>query len=135
MSPDARHFALSKARLEQARNCLTASYSLMDLALHKDAANRSYYCVFHALRAVLALDGFDSKKHSGVIAEFQRRYIKSGVFATSFSKVIESAFTVRGKSDYEDFYVISKADVSAQLENAKAFLSAVETYVSSLQTP
>jgi hypothetical protein len=35
------------------------------------AANRSYYCIFNAMRAVLSLDRFDSKKHSGIIDAFR----------------------------------------------------------------
>jgi uncharacterized protein (UPF0332 family) len=35
----------------------------------------------------------------------------------------------RLESDYEDFYLISKEDVIAQVENAKTFLEAVEKYV------
>ena len=37
---------------------------------YRSANNRAYYSIFHAIRSVLALDGFDSKKHSGVISEF-----------------------------------------------------------------
>ena len=49
-------------------------------------ANRSYYAVFAAMRAVLALQGFDSKKHSGIIAEFRREYIKSGLLPKELSQ-------------------------------------------------
>ena len=47
---------------------------------YSSAVNRAYYAIFHALRAVTALDGFDSGKHSGVIAYFNRDYIKNGIF-------------------------------------------------------
>lgn len=33
----------------------------MELGDYKTVANRSYYAVFAAMRAMLALDGFDSK--------------------------------------------------------------------------
>jgi uncharacterized protein (UPF0332 family) len=93
------------------------------------AANRSYYSIFHAMRAVQALDRFDSKKHSGVIAKFRQNYIKTGIFSVEFSRIIESAFVVRLECDYEDFYLISKAEVATQVENAKTFLEAVEKYI------
>jgi len=35
---------------------------------YRSAANRAYYAIFHAMRAVLALDGVDMKHHSGIIA-------------------------------------------------------------------
>jgi uncharacterized protein (UPF0332 family) len=132
MPPDSRHIALSKMRLTQARNCLDASVSLLASGFFKDAATRSYYAVFHSMRAVLALDEFDSKKHSGVISEFQRRYIKTRAFDEGFSKIIKSAFMVRGKSDYDDFYIISKDDVAVQIENARSFLTVVETHLDPL---
>ena len=97
--------------------------------LFKDAANRSYYCIFHAMRAVLALDRFDSKKHSGVISAFRQNYVKTGVFTADISDIIRISFTVRNESDYEDFYVISKEKVAGQIENARAFLAAVEEYL------
>ena len=117
---------LANFRLHQANECLQAALAAIDF---KTAANRSYYCIFHAMRAVQALDRFDSKKHSGVIDNFLKDYIRTGVFPQAFSKVIQSAFRVRLESDYEDFYVISKSKVTSQVENAKAFLEAVEKYI------
>ena len=35
---------------------------------YESAANRSYYAVFHAMRAVLAFDEIDMKRHSGIIS-------------------------------------------------------------------
>ena len=68
--------ALSQARLEHAIECLSAARNLLETENYKSAANRSYYAVFHAMRAVLAFDEIDMKHHSGIISEFRRRYIK-----------------------------------------------------------
>jgi uncharacterized protein (UPF0332 family) len=77
---------LAVFRLHQARECLQdAQAPAISL---KTVANRSYYCIFNAMRAVLALDRFDSKKHSGVIDSFRKGYIKTGIFPQKFSKVI-----------------------------------------------
>ena len=38
------------------------------------------YSIFTGVRAVLAKDGIDFKKHAGVIAYFQKEYIKTGEF-------------------------------------------------------
>ncbi|GBU23239.1 hypothetical protein R80B4_03156 [Fibrobacteres bacterium R8-0-B4] len=128
MPPDSRTPKdLAEFRLHQARVSLQAALAALDF---QTAANRSYYCIFYAMRAVQAFDRFDSKKHSGVIDNFRKDYIRTGVFPQEFSKVIANAFEVRLESDYEDFYVISKSKVAAQVENAKTFLEAVEKYVS-----
>jgi uncharacterized protein (UPF0332 family) len=119
-------------RLEQARQCLDSAVRELDANDFKAAANRSYYCVFHAMRALLALDGFDSKKHSGIIAAFQKRYIKTAVFPSGFSDMVQDAFNNRGKSDYEDFFVLSKEETFQQIENAERFLLAIEDYCKTL---
>ena len=109
---------LSKARLGSAKTCLKDAQSLIGSGGYKSSANRSYYAVFHAMRAVLALDVFDSQRHSGIIAEFRKRYIKTGVFDNDISVIIGNQFDVRSHSDYDDFYVISKEDTVRQLRDA-----------------
>ena len=129
MQPDQTSSDLASFRLQKARVCLQVAERNIAAAFFLDAANRSYYCIFHAMRAVLAFDRFDSKKHSGVISAFRQNYIKTGVFTADISDIIRTAFEVRNESDYEDFYVISKDEVTTQLENAKTFLTAVEEYL------
>lgn len=121
--------SLSKVRLDLAKERLATAKMLAEYGDFKSAANRSYYAVFSAIRAVLALDGFDSKKHSGVIAEFRKLYIKTGLLDAELSYTINDLFEVRQSSDYNDFYVISKDDVFAQLQKAEDFLSAVDAFL------
>jgi len=127
--PEEKITIIAKYRLEQARECLNDALLSINAGSYKNAANRSYYCIFHSMRAVLALEKFDSKKHSGIIDEFRLKYIKTEIFPKEFSNIIRDAFTVRNKSDYDDFYLISKSDVIDQTENATVFLTAVETYI------
>ena len=127
--PDDQKLTLAKYRIEKAGECYCDALAAYDNGSYSNASNRSYYCIFHSMRAVLALDGFDSKKHSGIISEFNRKYIKEGIFNDTFSEIIKLAFTVRGKSDYDDFYIASKESVESQITNAKVFLDAVKTYV------
>ena len=57
---------LAKYRIDTAKENLEISKDLLDDDKLKFAMNRSYYAIFHAIRAVNALDGFDSSKHKGV---------------------------------------------------------------------
>jgi len=129
MQPEIKPSDLALFRLQQARECLQTAELLIAADSFKASANRSYYCIFHAMRAVLALERFDSKKHSGVISAFRQRYIKTGIFPVQYTDIVGKAFDVRNESDYEDFYIVSKEKVAAQLENAKTFLAAVEEYI------
>ena len=67
--------SLIKYRIEQSQDCLDSAVRDFEADSYMPATNRSYYCIFHAMRAVLAIDGFDSKKHSGIISAFQQKYI------------------------------------------------------------
>ena len=123
---------LVRYRLEQAHNCFNTAIRDIEAHDYKAASARTYYCIFHAMRAILAIEEFDSKKHSGVISAFRQRYIKTGVFPPELSDMIQSAFRNRGKSDYEDFFIISKEETAEQIKNAKTILTAVEKYIEQL---
>lgn len=120
---------LSKARMEHAKDCLKESDILLSAGEYKGAANRAYYAAFHAMRAMLILDEFDSKKHSGIIAKFREFYLKTDLFDKEFSESISSLFRVRTASDYDDFYVVSKNDAIAQYEKAKKISTLIENYL------
>ena len=120
-------------RLEKARECLKAAENSILFTSYATAANRLYYAIFHSIRAVLLTIGYSSRKHSGIIAEFRQRYIKTEVFPPEFSDIINNAFNMRNNSDYEDFFIVSKEDVIKQIENAKTFLASVEAYINTLR--
>jgi uncharacterized protein (UPF0332 family) len=120
---------LAKFRLTQAHECLELAKMALEADFFKSCLNRSYYCIFHCMRAVLALENFDAKRHSGIIAAFRQRYIKTGKFDIRFSDIIGAAFEIRNSSDYEDFYVVNKSDTKQQLENAKMFYEAVQKFL------
>ncbi len=63
---------LSVYRYSKALEDLTASEVMLKEALYKVSINRSYYAIFHAIRAITALAGYDSSKHSGIIAYFNQ---------------------------------------------------------------
>lgn len=72
-------------RLKRAEEDLASAKRNLKDGDFRTANNRSYYAIFHALRSVLALDDFDSKKHSGIIGEFRKRYVKTNAFDASIS--------------------------------------------------
>ena len=81
--------ALSKIRLDNAKERIAFADEILAIGDYKTVANRSYYAVFSAMRAVLALDGIDSKKHSGLIAHFRQEYIKTGIIDVKYSDIIQ----------------------------------------------
>lgn len=120
---------LSNARLLHAFDCLNEAEILLAADEYRGTANRAYYAAFHALRAVLILDNFDSKKHSGIISKFRELYLKTELFDKSVSDAISSLFRIRSASDYDDFYVVSKQDAVQQLKNAKNIVELISNYL------
>ncbi len=120
---------LSQYRMEQAKRCIRSARVLADDEDYKGAANRSYYAIFHCMRSVLALEGKDFSKHSGVSAYFRKEYIKTGIFDIGLSDIIKEAFDVRSDSDYDDYYLISKEEVLEQIANAELFYQKVSEYL------
>jgi uncharacterized protein (UPF0332 family) len=123
---------LSRYRLEKAKEDLDTSKANLQDSFLKASINRSYYSIFHAVRALLALDGYDSKKHSGIIAYFNQNYIKTDKLPKGLSKILTSASNVRNRSDYDDFYIVSRDEAEKQLLNAEIFIKYIEDYLNKL---
>lgn len=128
-SLDEKYQALSDYRLKRAKELIDVSEELLENNHLKDSINRSYYAMFSALKSVLALDGFDSKKHFGVISEFRKSYIKTGKLPEEYSKYIGIAFEIRNSSDYDDMYIVAREDAVQQLEHAKELVEAIDGFI------
>ena len=51
-------------RLSSAKEKLNSAKVLLEAGLYKDSVGRSYYAIFSAVRAILALDRVDFSKHT-----------------------------------------------------------------------
>lgn len=120
---------LVKYRLESAKERLESSKLLLEAGQYKDSIGRSYYAIFTAVRAVLAKDKIDFKKHSAVISYFQKEYIKTGVFDVKYSKILQNAFQIRNICDYDDFYLATKDSAVEQYENAEDMYKIIKEYL------
>ena len=127
--PDMTLIDLSKYRLTKAEETLETAKRDMNAEDYASANNRAYYCIFHAMRAVIALDGEDYKKHSAVIARFTMNYLKTEILSREYGKLISNASLIRNRSDYEDFYICSIEDTQKLVEGAEDFLHSVNAYL------
>ncbi|MFR4000442.1 MAG: HEPN domain-containing protein [Christensenellales bacterium] len=127
--PDTVNRDLSQYRLSQAKDMVRAAGVLHAAGEYKSGNNRAYYAMFHAARALLALERVDYKKHSAVISHFQREYVHTGRFSREYSDMLMNASAIRNSSDYDDFYLASRDETAEQIENARRFVDAVEAYI------
>lgn len=122
---------LAKFRYEKALQCVSSARYVMQIEDYNLVSNRAYYAIFHAMRAVLAIEEKDFEKHSAVISYFRKEYIKTKIFPVEASRIIGNAFDMRNDSDYSDWCEVKQEDAEAQLQSAEDFLKMAEKFLTS----
>jgi uncharacterized protein (UPF0332 family) len=117
--------ALVRYRIEQADEALDAARILLREGSLRASVNRSYYAMFYGVLALLASRKEETSKHSGVIALFDRLYVRTEVFPTDFSKWLRRAFDLRTRCDYGTTVTINTEETAGQIEHAVRFLAAI----------
>ena len=121
---------LAKYRIEKAREALnTAKILFSDIKDYTAANNRAYYAIFYAIRAVLALEEKDFKRHKDVIAYFNQNYIKTEIFPRKLGSKISKAQKVREDNDHDDDYRISIEETENQVKTAEEVVILIEEYI------
>ena len=126
---DERQKDLSKYRITEADDSLKVAAHCLKEGLYKDSINRSYYAAFYAVKAVLALDTVDFKRHKDVMGYVNKEYVAKEVFPREIGRKIGTLQRVREKSDYDDFYIASKDKASEQFETAELVIREVKRYL------
>lgn len=126
---DEKSIEFAKYRLERAKETLNTAKVIYNIKDYKSANNRAYYAIFYAIRAVLALERKDFKKHKDVIAYFNKNYVNTEIFSKKIGHKISIAQTTREDSDYDDKYVASQEKTLLQIETAEEVINEVEKYL------
>ena len=122
--------SLALYRLEKSKETLNSARILFkNVKDYTSANNRAYYAIFYAIRAVLALEETDFKRHKDVIAYFNQKYIKPEIFPRKLGSKIAQAQRVREDSDYDDKYQISPEKTKQQIETAEEVIKEVEGFI------
>ena len=124
---------MEEIRLEYSRHYFKRANEWLNSTKILGSANcsvySSYSAIIHALKAVTILDKFDSKYDSGLIAYFNDKYVKTGIFDAEISKIIDSAYTLRESATYEDFYIASMKDAQNQINGAEKIINTIQPYL------
>lgn len=119
----------ARYRLERAKQDLSDAKFNYENRRYLNANNRAYYSIFHAIKAVLALEKVDFKKHKDVLAYFNQYYIKTEKFPKIISKKISQANKVREDSDYDDEFIPTDIETKIQIDTAEEIIELVEKYL------
>lgn len=120
---------LSRYRLQNANDTLDAAGLCLERNLYKDTINRSYYAAFYAVKAVLALEEVDFKRHKDAVGYFNRNYVATEIFSRDIGRKLGRLKQERESSDYDDFYIASASDAMEYHETAQLIVKAVRDYL------
>jgi uncharacterized protein (UPF0332 family) len=96
--------------LARAKESLTSADLLFSHGQLADAVSRLYYCVYHAVRALLLSRGLEPKSHEGALRLLNLHFTKPGVLDAETSHIFTRLMKYREEADYNPSYVFTKDD-------------------------
>lgn len=108
---------------------MKASEIMLDNNMPKDSINRSYYAAFYAMKAMLAIEEKDFKRHKDVVAYFNKMYVATEKFPRELGRMIAKLQQLREKSDYDDFFIASIEKAEQQILVAEKVIAEVECFL------
>ena len=125
---------LAIVRYDNAIELLTDAENLLKLNSYRSANNRAFYAVEKALKATLASAGKDAASHNGVVRVFNQEFIHnaSETFTREDLSAVQRMERIRNASDYDDFYLASKADCVKQVQQARMIVEKVGAYLKTI---
>lgn len=121
---------LALYRLDRAKQENSNAKLLYNEKQYLAANNRAYYSIFYSIRAVLAMERIDFKRHKDVFAYFNQYYVKTEIFPRQLGRKIIVASRVREDSDYDEEYEPSMQATTIQIETADELIKLVQEYLS-----
>lgn len=129
MLVDSKAVDLCKYRMDNAEETLDTAKLCMEHKRYKDTINRCYYAAFYAVKAVLALEETDFKRHKEAVAYFNQNYVATNIFEREIGKRLGRLKRKRETSDYDDFYIASHDEALEEYEAAKQIVKSVQEFL------
>ena len=125
------YMALAKVRMDRAEELLIEAKDLLEKSSYKSANNRAFYAIEKSVKALLATEKVEAVTHNGGLKQFNYLFIfkGDGIFTSQDYQKIVSADQIRNASDYDDFYIASKAESKQQVENAEYIVNKINNYL------
>lgn len=123
MTAEEKRRELAYYRLQQAEESLDEARFLLEGGKSLRAViNRAYYSMFYAVLALLIYEEYASSKHSGVIAYFNKNFVKAGKFPAEPGSYFNKAFELRQRGDYREYVELQPEKVEPYLVKAREFI-------------
>lgn len=114
--------------MQRAENRLSAARLLADNGNNLDAANRVYYAIFHAAKALLHKKGSNPKTHEGTASELGKLYRDE--LGKDMTRFFSQAQSKREAADYGETSKISGEEIRKDINQAENFISKAKKVLS-----
>lgn len=115
--------------LNEANECLTDARIMLESKRWKAAVSRSYYAMYHAVRAVLLSEDIATFTHQGANIQFGKHFVKTGIFDRKLIKTFSKMLDTRQKADYEIGFSASESDATHAFVEAENFYIEMNKYL------
>ena len=90
-----------------------------------NVANRLYYAMFHAAKALFIQDNKEVSTLHGKKALLGNDYVNKGLITTDEGRAFSQMETMREKADYDCYYNISADNIYAKMPIVESFLKRI----------
>jgi uncharacterized protein (UPF0332 family) len=122
---------LVEFEIEKAHKLIDQFTILENAALWDTLANRVYYAVFHAVTALLIMNGLHAGSHQGVSVLFNKHFVKENLVDEKYGRLLARLENMREKSDYTCLFETTKEEVMPMIPQAKEMISIIENLINS----
>lgn len=113
------------SELALAADELEAAEGLLGLGHPRIALTRTYFAVFHAVRARLFAEGLEPKTHAGVHHLWNLHLVKPGVYDAATSRLLARLQKYREEADYAREFVVDEPGAREELAAAKGLVERI----------
>jgi uncharacterized protein (UPF0332 family) len=117
---------MARLRMEASKEALSEARIMAENEKWRGCTRCLYYACFYGAAAILALDGKESKKHSGIESMFLVDYIHSGIIPKELGRFYSRLFKARLASDYVIQEPLPIEKLPEWLELAEALILDIE---------
>ena len=121
--------ALVLNRVRRSRETWAETKGIIESGYWYAAANRMYYACYYMVTALLIKNGLNSHTHGGAIGLFGLHFIKTEIVPSELGKFYSQLFELRQTGDYDDWKVVTEADVMTLAPTVEIFLDTLEELI------
>ncbi len=110
---------------EKSKNTMDEARATYSMKLWSSTANRLYYAMFHALKALFVKDKKDAATHHGMRALLGNDYVRTGLISSEQNKVFSNMETLREKADYDCCFNVSVEEIDSKIPLVEDFLKRI----------